>query len=216
MNRLSPITLEGRFVRLEPLSTAHLDGLFATAIGRRDTYHLAFVPHTRAGMSDYIDEALADWGRELALPFATIERASGEVVGTTRFQNVEFWRWGERIMPPPPLPSGPDVVEIGRTWLVARVQRTAVNTEAKLLMLGHAFERWGVRRVSLKADHRNTRSRSAIERLGARLDGVLRAHMPASDGVARDSAMYSILSHEWPACAARLEAFLAAHHAATP
>jgi RimJ/RimL family protein N-acetyltransferase len=158
-------------------------------------------------MTRYIETALADWDAARALPFATVDRARGRVVGATRFGNVEFWAW------PPGNPNQrgedvPDVVEIGWTWLAADAQRTAINTEAKYLMLTHAFERWRVHRVSLQTDARNARSRAAIERIGARLDGVLRAQRPASDGTVRDSAYYTILDREWPAVRARLEARL--------
>jgi len=209
MNRLQRVTLVGRFVRLEPLEPAHVDGLVAAASGSRDTYALTSVPATHAEMDAYIVEALAMYEREAALPFATVERASGAVVGSTRFCSVEFWRWPEGVPPAAPLPRGPDSVEIGWTWLAARAQRTAINTETKLLMLRHAFETWGVRKVFLKTDRRNARSRAAIERIGGLLDGVLRAHMPAYDGAVRDTALYSILAAEWPACAARLEERLA-------
>jgi RimJ/RimL family protein N-acetyltransferase len=193
------IRLAGRFVTLEPLSLAHLDGLVAAAAESRATYGLTHVPDTRAAMRAYIEAALAS----PAVPFATVA-ADGRVVGSTRFGNLEHWSWPEG-----PRPDGsPDAVEIGWTWLAASAQRSAINSEAKLLMLGHAFEDWRVHRVTLKTDARNQRSRAAIERLGARLDGVLRAHMPAADGGVRDSAVYSILAAEWPAARARLVARL--------
>jgi hypothetical protein len=111
--------------------------------------------------------------------------------------------------PPPPIPSGPDVVEIGWTWYAVGAQRTAVNTEAKLLLCTHAFERWRVRRVSWKTDARNARSRAAILRLGAQFDGILRAHRAAGDGTVRDSAFFSMLAAEWPAARQRLAEHLA-------
>jgi len=123
------------------------------------------------------------------------------VVGSTRFGNLERWTRGEDRI---------DAVEIGWTWLTPSAQRTVVNTEAKLLMLGHAFESWRVHRVTLKTDARNARSRAAIERLGAKLDGLLRAHMPATDDTLRTSAVYSILAGEWPEVRARLIARLEA------
>ncbi len=153
------------------------------------------------------EAALRDQEAGRALPFATIERSGGTVVGTTRFGNIEYWAW------PPGNPNQrgsdrPDAVEIGWTWLAAGVQRTPVNTEAKLLMLRHAFETWRVHRVRLMTDVRNTRSRAAIERIGGKLDGILRAHTFASDGQVRDSAVYSLLDAEWPANRAALEARL--------
>ena len=142
-----------------------------------------------------------------ALPFATIDRKAARVVGSTRFGNVEFWSW----------PAGnphqrgahlPDVVEIGWTWLAADMQRSGVNTEAKLLMLTHAFEGWRVHRVSLMTDARNMRSRNAILRIGATFDGVIRAQRIAFDGGIRDTAAFSILEAEWPAVKTALQARL--------
>jgi RimJ/RimL family protein N-acetyltransferase len=122
-----------------------------------------------------------------------------------RFMNIETWTWpGERARQVPAVPF--EAAEIGSTWLAASAQRTAVNTEAKLLMLTHAFDVWRLRRVNLKTDARNARSRTAIERLGARLDGVLRAHMPAFGGGVRDTALYTILASEWPSVRAALVA----------
>ena len=148
-------------------------------------------------MMAYIESALCDQEADRALPFTTIATATGQVVGSTRFGNIEFWPWpgdnanqrGRDL---------PDAAEIGWTWLAADVQRTPLNTEAKLLMLTHAFETWRVHRVSLNTDARNERSRNAILRIGARFDGVIRAHRPASDGGIRDTAAFSILDHEWP------------------
>src|SRR5207248_842495 len=114
-----------------------------------------------------------------ALPFAIVQRASGRVIGSTRFFNFEYFRWPEGTRAPP---QAPDAVEIGWTWLAADAQRTVANTEAKLLMLAHAFESWKVVRVNLRTDARNARSRAAIERLGAKLDGILRSHVPSVDG----------------------------------
>src|SRR5437588_1092690 len=195
------LTLQGRHVRLEPLSLAHVAALSAAASGPRETYRFTFVPDGEEAMRRYVEEALALRMAGAALPFATVRFADQRVVGSTRFGNLEYWRWpdGPRAAPQPP-----DAVEIGWTWLAADVQRTALNTEAKLLMLGHAFETWSVRRVNLRTDARNLRSRAAIERLGARLDGILRAHMPGSDGAVRDTATYSLLAVEWPATKARL------------
>jgi RimJ/RimL family protein N-acetyltransferase len=201
---VTPVTLEGRWVRLEPLARAHAGGLLAAATGPRDTYGFTLVPGTEAEAVAYIDAALAEQEAGRALPFATVDRATGRVVGSTRLFNIEFWPW----------PAGnanqrgaerPDVVEIGWTWLAADVQRTPINTEAKLLMLAHAFDHWRVHRVSLMTDARNQRSRNAILRLGARFDGVLRAARPASDGAIRDTAAFSILEAEWPAVRSNLQ-----------
>ncbi|HKA87170.1 MAG TPA: GNAT family protein [Haliangiales bacterium] len=190
-------------MRLEPLALVHAPALVAAATESRSTYAFTWVPEGLAAMEDYIRAALADQDKGLALPFATIDRATGAVVGSTRFGNIERWPPAPGAPPPPPS-AVPDAVEIGWTWLAARAQRTAINTEAKLLMLGHAFDVWGVARVTLRTDARNARSRAAIERLGAKLDGVLRAHMRAYDGGVRDTACYSILAREWPAVRERL------------
>jgi len=127
-------------------------------------------------------------------------------VGSTSYLGAERWRWPAGS--PRQRTDRPDVVEIGATWLAASAQRTRCNTEAKLLMLAHAFDVWQVHRVSLKTDARNMTSRRAIERLGARLEGVRRADMPGSDGSVRDSAYYSIVRAEWPEVRQRLEAAL--------
>jgi len=204
---VTPVVLEGRWVRLEPLTVEHAAALLRAASGPRETYGLTLVPDTLAEAAAYIETALREEAARRSLPFATVDRATGRVVGSTRFLNIEYWTWpadnahqrgAER----------PDVVEIGATWLAAAAQRTPINTEAKLLMLTHAFDRWRVHRVSLMTDARNERSRTAILRLGARFDGVLRAARPASDGAIRDTAAFSILEAEWPAVRAKLEARL--------
>jgi RimJ/RimL family protein N-acetyltransferase len=224
-----PVTLHGRFVRLEPLGLAHVPALVAAAAGPRGTYDLTHVPADEARMCAYVESALRDRDAGRAAPFATVDlragagSTSGVVVGTTRFGNLEYWTWPEPAERGRPA-DVPDAVEIGWTWLAERAQRTAINSEAKLLMLDHAFDVWRVHRVTLKTDRRNQRSRAAIERLGAQLDGVLRAHMPAaapfisamsamSDAGARgvrDSAVYSILAAEWPSLRERLCARLVA------
>jgi RimJ/RimL family protein N-acetyltransferase len=194
MPRLDCITLMGRHVRLAPLTLEHAEGLHRAASASRATYGLTIVPDSVPAMQAYIKGLLAEAERGEGLPFA-VHDAAGEVVGATRFLSVEWWKWpGEA---PPPLPTGPDVLEIGGTWYAERVQRTAVNTEAKLLLCTHAFEVYGVRRVSWKTDSRNAASRAAILRLGAKFDGVLRAQRAGSDGVVRDSAYFSMLRGEW-------------------
>ena len=202
-----PVVLEGRHVRLEPLTVGHAQALLEVATGPRDTYGVTSVPGDEASMVRYIQTALGDQEAGRALPFATLARATGRVVGTTRFGNIEFWAW-----PPGNLnqrgEGRPDVAEIGWTWLAASAQRTPINTEAKLLMLAHAFETWRVHRVSFMTDARNERSRRAILRLGARFDGVLRAARPASDGGIRDTAAFSILEDEWPAVRTQLQSRL--------
>lgn len=202
-----PVVLEGRHVRLEPLSAGHARDLLAAASGPRQTYGFTTVPADEPSMVGYIEAALRDQEAGRALPFATVAMATGRAVGCTRFGNIEFWAW-------PPGNANqrgqdvPDAVEIGWTWLAADVQRTPVNTEAKLLMLAHAFDTWRVHRVSLMTDARNERSRRAILRLGARFDGVLRAQRPGSDGAIRDTAAFSILDHEWPMVRQQLQSRL--------
>jgi len=205
--RVTAVTLEGQHVRLELLALAQAPALTAAAGGPRDTYRFTLVPPDLAAMRAYIASALDDQAAGRALPFATVSRAGGQVVGSTRFGNMEFWPWPAGHV----LQRGterPDVVEIGWTWLAAAAQRTPINTEAKLLMLTHAFETWRVHAVKLNTDARNARSRAAIERIGARFDGVLRAHRPASDGGIRDTAAFSLLEAEWPAAKMRLLARL--------
>ena len=206
--RLTPVTLEGRVVRLEPLAPGHMKPLLAAASGPRDTYGFTSVPANEAEIEAWAKTAFADRDGDRAMPFATVQRATGRVVGATRFGNIEFWPW------PPGNPHQrgehlPDVVEIGWTWLAADAQRTAVNTEAKLLMLTHAFETWRVHAVRLQTDSRNERSRNAIMRIGAKFDGVVRVSRVASDGIIRDTAVFSITEAEWPEARARLQARLA-------
>lgn len=197
-----PVLLRGRDVVLVPMALEHVPGLVAAASARA-TYGVTTVPDGELEMRAWVAEALADQDAGRAVPFVIETR--GEVVGSTRFGNLERWR-GLRW---PARPDGcVDAVEIGWTWLAERAQRTRVNTEAKRLLLGHAFEAWEVRRVTLKTDVRNARSRAAIERLGAKLDGILRAHLPAADGGVRDSAVYSIVASEWPGVKERLEGML--------
>jgi RimJ/RimL family protein N-acetyltransferase len=205
-----PFVLEGTFVRLEPLSEAHIPDLVAASSEDRSTYQWAYMPDGIEQMTAYVTDALANVASGAHVAFATVLRDSeggDRVVGATRFCEVSFWQW-------PPGASHqrhgvPDVVDIGFTWLAASVQRSPVNTEAKLLMMGHAFEVWQVHRVALQTDVRNVRSRAAIERIGGQLDGIMRADRPGSDDTVRTSARYSILASEWPAVKARLSARLA-------
>ncbi|HZL56231.1 MAG TPA: GNAT family protein [Bryobacteraceae bacterium] len=189
--------LKGGYIRLEPLESRHAPGLVAAANLDSDLYRWSPVPQTDAEAARYIDTA-ADW-REAgtAVPFAIVRIEDGGVIGSTRFWNIEEWPW------PQGHPSHgrqlPDACEIGYTWFARTAIRTAANTEAKLLMLTHAFEVWRVRRVCLHTDVRNERSRAAIERIGGQFEGILRAHRIASDFTPRDSARYSIIAAEWPA-----------------
>ncbi len=211
MSVLPPVTLEGRFVRLEPLSLAHLPGLLPIVTGPRETFGFTGVPRDEAALRAYIEEGLSRHAAGEALPFATIDQRDGEprVVGSTRFGNAERWSWPFDHIPS--RPASIDAIEIGWTWLAPSAQRTVLNSEAKLLMLGHAFEVWRVERVTLKTDARNVRSRTAIERIGGKLDGILRAHVPAytgTPGEIRDTAIFSILRAEWPVVKEKLAAFV--------
>jgi len=193
----SPAFLPGRHVRLEPLEDGHADALLAAANQSRTTFGLTLVPSHRAGMEAYIAAALAERERGESIPFV-VKDAADAVVGSTRYMCIEHWQWPNEGPPPEPVPDGPDAVEIGCTWYAERVQRTALNTEAKLILCSHAFERWRVRRVTWKTDERNERSRNAILRLGARFDGVLRANRAGFDNRVRSTAFYSMLAAEWP------------------
>jgi RimJ/RimL family protein N-acetyltransferase len=201
--------LHGRHVRLEPLAHRHADALLAAASVDRSLYRWSPVPADKAEVRRYIELALAARQMGTALPFATVRVSDGVLIGSTRFFDMERWAWPAEHAAHGR--SEPDVCEIGYTWLTLSAVRTAANTEAKLLMLTHAFESWGALRVCLHTDARNQRSRSAIERIGAQFEGVLRSHRMAADFSARDSARYSILASEWPAVRTRLRAALAGH-----
>jgi RimJ/RimL family protein N-acetyltransferase len=196
-------TLTSATVRLEPLATDHLDALVAAAAVDPSLYQWSAVPVGREAVARYIETALAWREAGNAVPFATVRIADGAVLGSTRFFDIESWAW----------PAGherhgrenPDVCEIGYTWLSGDAIRTAANTEAKLLMLTHAFEVWQVLRVCLHTDARNQRSQAAIERIGGKFEGVLRAHRMAADFTPRDSYRYSIVAAEWPGAKLKLQ-----------
>jgi len=173
--------LEGRFVRLEPLSQAHAQNLYNRG---RTAADWAFLPRPcfvdLADARQWIDEALS---APAQIPFAIIERDKHRAVGSTRFMNIRPEHRG---------------LEIGWTWLGREWQRTAINTEAKLLLLTHAFEHLGCLRVEFKTDARNERSQLALQRIGAVREGVLRKHMVVQDDYPRDSVFFSIVADEWP------------------
>ena len=202
------IVLTGRHVRLEPLSRTHIPGLVAAAAEDPALYSWTPLPLETQGMTRYVEAAVRAREEGTALPFATVRPGDGKVIGSTRFFRVERWEWPAGH--PNSSRAGPDGCEIGYTWLAASAVRTAANTEAKLLMLGYAFEEWRVHRVCFHTDMRNERSRNALARLGAMFEGTLRAHRLASDLVPRDSARFSIIAAEWPAVRARLTERLAA------
>ncbi|HEY3672037.1 MAG TPA: GNAT family protein [Acidimicrobiia bacterium] len=204
------VVLAGDVVTLQPMTIDHVDSMVAAASEDRTTYDFTPVPDGEATMRAYVEGVLADERVGWALPFVTTLTADGRVVGSTRFLDLDDWGPTQRVGGPPLGAVGtPVTAEIGATWLAASVQRTAVNTEAKLLMLRHAFDAWDVERITLKTDARNARSRAAIERIGAAFEGIRRAHVRASDGGIRDTAYYSIVRAEWPDVRAGLEARLA-------
>jgi len=195
------LSLDGRHVRLEPLHLKHVAGLVAAAHADRTPYGWSFVPEGESAMRRYVETALSWAQAGSAVPFATVRQSDGSVIGSTRFFNLERWAWpAER-----PSDASFDIGEIGYTWLTSSAIRTAANTEAKLLMLTHAFEAWNMRCICFHADARNARSRAAIERIGGRFEGILRSHRLAIDLTARDSARYSIVASEWPETKSRLE-----------
>ena len=205
MDLVQARTLRGDTVTLRPLSLADAGALAAAASESRDSYGFTRVPEDVDGAKRYIELALADRDAGHRLPFVIVWR--DRVAGSTSYLDVQRWRWPAGS--PHQRTDRPDSVEIGSTWLGASAQRTRCNTEAKYLLLSHAFDGWDVHRVCLKTDERNTQSRRAIERLGARLEGLRRADMPAQDGSVRTSAYYSIVRAEWPDVRKNLEDALA-------
>jgi len=190
-----PLTLEGSVVRLEPIRREHA-GLFWD-VAKNDLEDIfRWIPYamkTREDFDKLVDKAFREQERSESVVFATVERSSGKTVGSTRFMNID--RVNKRV-------------EIGSTWIAPAWQRTAVNTEAKFLMLRHAFEVWGCIRVELKTDGLNQKSRNAILRIGAKEEGTLRRHLVTSTGRVRDTVYFSILDSEWAKVKARLEAKL--------
>jgi RimJ/RimL family protein N-acetyltransferase len=195
-------SLHGKHVRLEPLSLEHVDRLAAAASGDSSLYQWSPVPQGADAARKYVETALAWRDAGTAVPFAIVRSSDGVVIGSTRFWNLEYWAW----------PLGhvlqgrgvPDACEIGYTWLARAAIRTAANSEAKMLMLTHAFEKWKVLRVCFHTDARNQRSRAALERIGGQFEGILRAHRMAADFIPRDSVRYSILAAEWAGVKQRL------------
>jgi len=187
---IKPVTLEGTHVRLEPMTLEHIPGLCEVGLDPDLWRWTPMIVRGPDDMRSYVREALRGQDQGVALPFVTVDRSSGTVVGSTRFGNIDHQHMG---------------VEIGWTWLGKRWQRTPMNTEAKYLMLKHAFETLGCIRVALKTDSLNEQSRSAILRLGAREEGILRNHMLTYSGRIRHTVYYSIINSEWPLVKASLE-----------
>jgi len=187
---VEPVVLKGKHVELVPLSAEHRDGLIA-AVEDGQLWNLWYTSApSPAGVEAEIKRRLGLWESGSMLPFTVIEPETGMPVGMTSYMNVD---------------TANRRVEIGSTWYAARVQRTGLNTEAKRLLLGHAFETLGCIAVEFRTHFMNQQSRRAIERLGAKLDGVLRSHSVAANGTLRDTCVYSVVAAEWPAVKAHLE-----------
>ena len=180
--KVEPVILEGAAVKLAPLKLEHLSELFAAASDESLWRWTVNIVKTREDMLRYIETALGEAERKSALPFVTVEKSTGRIVGSTRFGNIDVKNRR---------------TEIGWTWINPRWQRSAVNTEAKLLMLTHAFETWNCIRVEFKTDALNEKSRIAILRLGAQEEGILRNHLITDAGRFRDTVYFSIINSEW-------------------
>jgi N-acetyltransferase len=195
LNIILPITLEGSVVRLEPIRREHADLFWQVAQDDLEDI-FRWIPYAMKTPQDFeqvVDKALQEQERGESAVFATVERSSGRAIGSTRFMNID--RVNRRV-------------EIGSTWIAPTWQRSAVNTEAKYLMLRHAFETWGCIRVELKTDGLNQKSRNAILRIGAKEEGTLRRHLLTWTGRVRDTVYFSILDDEWPEVKKKLEDML--------
>ena len=200
---LPPVTLTGSRVRLEPLSPDHVADLHAAAAADRSTFGLTWVPDGRDATEEYVTALLAERYAGQVLPFAQIDVGSGRAVGCTRYLDLRWWR-GRAF---------PDEVEIGGTWLARSAQGTGINTEAKFLLLRHAFEVYEAWRVQIVTDARNARSRGGIESIGATFEGILRNHRLVADAPTpspRQAAVYSVIREEWPHVGSHLLAKLGA------
>jgi len=187
--KVDPVILEGEFVRLEPMRVDHLPALCKVGLDEALWELAANIVKEKSDLERYVRSALADQMAGKAVPFVTIERESGTIVGSTRFGNIDMAN---------------RKAEIGWTWINPKWQRTVINTEAKLLMLTHAFETWKCIRVELKTDVRNEKSRAAMKRIGCVEEGVLRNHMITESGRYRDSVYFSIIDSEWESVKAKL------------
>jgi N-acetyltransferase len=194
LSLVAPVTLEGRHVRLEPLTLAHVEPLCAVGLDPELWRWTHALVRDADEMRDYVETALREQEERRSLPFAQVERGTGRVIGTSRFGNID---------------AANRRVEIGWTWIGRDWQRTAINTEAKYLLMRHAFERWQVNRVELKTDVLNEKSRRAIARIGAREEGILRRHMITKSGRLRDTVYFSVIAEEWPDVRRDLEEKLA-------
>ena len=199
LNIVSPVTLQGTVVRLEPLRHEHAELFWEVA--KNDLEDIfRWIPYSMKTPEDFrrlVAKAFEEQQRGESVVFATVEQSSGRAIGSTRFMNID--RVNRRV-------------EIGSTWIAPAWQRTAVNTEAKYLMLRHAFEVWKCMRVELKTDALNQKSRNAILRIGAKEEGTLRRHLLTHTGRVRDTVYFSILDDEWPQVKAKLEARISASY----
>ena len=191
--QVQPVALEGTHVRLETMSERHADGLVAAGCGKGLFRFFPFSLESEAEMRAYVKASVAAIPSGALLPFVTLERARGRVVGATSFLAID-----------PPNKN----LEIGATWITPALQRSAVNTEAKLLQLAHCFEALGCNRVEFKTDERNEKSRAALARIGAKEEGRFRAHFVMPDGHLRTSVWFSVIASEWPEVKAALAAKL--------
>jgi RimJ/RimL family protein N-acetyltransferase len=206
-------TLIGKSMALEPLTIEHVPYLVAAASQDRSTFGFTVVPDGIEEMTGYVETLLSSHQVGQDIPFVqrsvNADSSLGDVVGCTRFMNILF-PLGRTVNGV----SVPDEIEIGGTWLAKSAQRTSVNTEAKLLLMTHAFDTWGVQRVALCTDERNEQSRRAIERIGGVFEGVLRSDrpswVPSEKGLLRNTAVYSVVSAEWPRVKSRLTTILSA------
>jgi RimJ/RimL family protein N-acetyltransferase len=189
-----PVTLEGATIRLVPMTLEHLGELTKAGAHEELWRWTATRADTPEGMEEYVASALRDREAGVARPFVTVEKGANRIIGSTRYGNID--RWNRKV-------------EIGWTWITPAFQRTRANTEAKYLMLRHAFEAWNCIRVELKTDALNETSRAAILRIGAKFEGIFRQHMVTSTGRLRDTAYYSIIDSEWPEVRERLLEYLA-------
>jgi len=191
--KVEPVTLEGRHVRLEAMRAEHADGLVAAGCGFGLFRFFPFPMETPDQMRSYVAEVVAGTSNGAVLPFTTIERATGRIVGSTCYWAIE---------------PAHKRLEIGATWITPSHQRSAVNTEAKLLQMEHCFEVLGCNRVEFKTDERNQKSRNALARIGAKEEGRFRAHMVMPDGHLRTSVWFSVIASEWPDVKRKLAAKL--------
>ena len=200
----------GNKIRLEPLELIHTEGLALAAEGNQELFRWTVVPQGVEAMTQYVQSAIEQRNAGTGLPFVIISNDDGAIKGSTRFWNIAYWPWPSQTSEFGR--TAPDVCEIGHTWLTASAVKTGINTEVKFLMLKYAFQYWKVWRVNFTTDVRNQQSRRAIERLGAKFEGVIRAERMGADFTVRDSARFSILLSEWSEVEARLQNYMQSYN----